>query len=67
MPRRYVQGKPSLFGVSPSAVALDRAFRPQVAEKPRFLAHSAYFLGTEPPKQPFGDVFKRLFYGILHN
>ena len=40
MPRRYIQGKPSLFGVWPSAAALDTAFTPQIAEKPRFLAYS---------------------------
>jgi len=36
MPYRYIQGKPWLFGVWPSAVALDRALTPQIAEKPRF-------------------------------
>jgi hypothetical protein len=36
MPYRYIQGKPSLFGVWPSALALDRPFTPQIAEKPGF-------------------------------
>jgi hypothetical protein len=41
---------------------LDTAFTPEIAEKPRFLAHSPKPLGTEPPKQSFGDVSKRPFY-----
>jgi hypothetical protein len=36
MAYHYSQGKPSLFSFWPSAAAWDRAFTPQIAEKPRF-------------------------------